>query len=97
MASLEELRHRLDVIDDQIVKLYEERMKVCAAVGIYKIKNGKKVLDRKREKDKLRDVSAKVSSPSNKRGVRSLYKYLMFMSRKLQYKQFRSFRKYTKK
>lgn len=97
MASLEELRRRLDVIDDQIVKLYEERMKVCAEVGKYKIKNGKKVLDRKREKDKLRAVSAKVSSPGNKSGVRMLYKYLMFMSRKLQYKQLRAFQKYAKK
>ena len=27
MATLEELRGQLDVVDDQIVKLYEERMK----------------------------------------------------------------------
>ena len=33
MAALEELRERLDVIDDQIVRLYEERMKVCEEVG----------------------------------------------------------------
>ena len=29
MATLEELREKLDGIDDQITKLYEERMKVC--------------------------------------------------------------------
>ncbi len=28
MATLEELREKLDGIDDQIAKLYEERMKV---------------------------------------------------------------------
>ena len=38
MASLEELRLQLDEIDDQMVRLYEERMKVCAQVGEYKIK-----------------------------------------------------------
>ncbi len=26
---VEELRGQLDVVDDQIVKLYEERMKIC--------------------------------------------------------------------
>ena len=36
MASLEELRLQLDEIDDQMVRLYEERMKVCAQVGEYK-------------------------------------------------------------
>ena len=33
MATLEELRGQLDVVDDQIVKLYEERMKICEQVG----------------------------------------------------------------
>ena len=32
MATLEELRGQLDVVDDQIVKLYEERMKICEQV-----------------------------------------------------------------
>ena len=32
MATLEELRKQLDTIDDQIVHLYEERMRVCEAV-----------------------------------------------------------------
>ena len=45
MASLEELRKRLDEIDSQIVNLYEERMNVCGQVGEYKIETGKKVFD----------------------------------------------------
>ena len=86
MASLEELRLQLDEIDDQMVRLYEERMNVCAQVGEYKIKNGKKVLDRQREKNKLQAVSEKASSEFNKKGVRELYEQLMSMSRKLQYR-----------
>ena len=76
MASLEELRLQLDEIDDQMVRLYEERMKVCAQVGEYKIKNGKKVLDRQREKNKLQAVAEKASSEFNKKGVRELYEQL---------------------
>ncbi len=60
MASLEELRLQLDEIDDQMVRLYEERMKVCAQVGEYKIKNGKKVLDRQRERINYRQCQRKL-------------------------------------
>ena len=61
MATLEELRKQLDTIDDQIVHLYEERMRVCEAVGEYKVQSGKKVYDQAREKAKLADVASKVS------------------------------------
>lgn len=87
MATLEELRIQLDEIDDQIVRLYEERMKVCENVGAYKVKSGKKVLDKQREKNKLADVASKVSDEFNKKGVQELYEQLMSMSRKLQYRQ----------
>lgn len=87
MASLEELRLQLDKIDDQMVRLFEERMDVCAQVGEYKVENGKKVLDRQRERNKLQDVAAKVSSDFNKKGIQELYEQLMAMSRKLQYQQ----------
>ena len=87
METLEELRVRLDEIDDQIVNLYEQRMEICAHVGEYKIQTGKKVLDRQREKEKLENVAGKASNPFNKKGVSELYEQLMSMSRKLQYEQ----------
>lgn len=87
METLEELRVRLDEIDDQIVNLYEQRMDICAHVGEYKIQTGKKVLDRQREKEKLENVAGKASNPFNKKGVTELYEQLMSMSRKLQYEQ----------
>ena len=87
METLEELRVRLDEIDDQIVNLYEQRMEICAHVGEYKIQTGKKVLDRQREKEKLESVAGKASNPFNKKGVTELYEQLMSMSRKLQYEQ----------
>lgn len=87
MATLEELREQLDVIDDQIAALYEKRMEVCGAVGEYKVNAGRKVFDRQREKDKLADVASKVSGDFNKKGIQELYQQLMSMSRKLQYRQ----------
>lgn len=87
MATLEELREQLDVIDDQIAALYEKRMEVCGAVGEYKVNAGRKVFDSQREKDKLADVASKVSGDFNKKGIQELYQQLMSMSRKLQYQQ----------
>ena len=87
MASLGELRAQLDQVDDEIVRLYEELMKLCEAVGEYKVRTGSKVFDRQREREKLADVAAKVSTDFNKKGVQELYQQLMSMSRKLQYQQ----------
>ena len=87
MASLGELRAQLDQVDDEIVRLYEERMKLCEAVGEYKVRTGSKVFDRQREREKLADVAAKVSTDFNKKGVQELYQQLMSMSQKLQYQQ----------
>lgn len=86
MATLEELREQLDFIDDQIVKLYEERMSICEQVGEYKVAAGRKVLDRQREHEKLQNVAEKASTEFNKKGIQELYQQLMSMSRKLQYK-----------
>ena len=87
MASLQELRTQLDRVDNEIVRLYEERMQLCEQVGEYKVQTGKKVFDRQREKEKLQDVASKVSTDFNKKGVQELYQQLMSMSRKLQYQQ----------
>lgn len=87
MESLEVLRKKLDSIDDQIAALYEQRMQVCGEVGEYKVKTGRKVFDRQREKAKLADVASKVTGNFNKQGIQELYQQLMSMSRKLQYQQ----------
>lgn len=85
MESLEVLRGQLDEIDAQIVDLYERRMAICEQVGEYKITTGKKVFDRKREREKLATVTAGITDEFHKKGVTELFEQLMSMSRKLQY------------
>ena len=87
MATLEELRNQLDEIDNRMAELYQMRMDVCQQVGEYKVKAGRKVYDRQREKDKLADVASKVQGEFNKKGIKELYSQLMSMSRKLQYQR----------
>ena len=83
--DLNELRNKLDVIDAEMVRLYEERMAVCEGVAEYKIANNKPVLDTEREAAKLSKLSSLTHSESNSKAVKELFEQIMCMSRKLQY------------
>lgn len=85
--ELIELRDEIDVIDKEMVALFEKRMDVSSQVADYKIANGKRVFDKKREKEKLAAVSAMASNDFNRHGVQELYEQIMSMSRKLQYQK----------
>jgi chorismate mutase/prephenate dehydratase len=85
MIDLLELRKEIDKIDKEIVRLFEKRMEICKKVAEYKIANGKKVLDRERELEKLKVLGAFASNEFNRHGVQELFQQIMSMSRKLQY------------
>ncbi len=85
MADLLELRDQIDKIDREIVRLFEERMDVCRQVAEYKIANGKKVLDRGRELEKLDTLGALTHNDFNRHGIQELFRQIMSISRKLQY------------
>ncbi|MCR5156239.1 MAG: prephenate dehydratase [Butyrivibrio sp.] len=87
MKDLSQLREELDVIDREIVELYEKRMEISSQVADYKISTGKKVLDKEREIQKLNAVKALAHNDFNKVGVEELFSHIMSMSRKLQYQK----------
>ena len=84
--DLLELRDKLDVIDAQIVELYEKRMDICGQVAEYKIQTGKKVFDKQREAEKIAKVKSLTHNDFNSRGIEELFEQIMSMSRKLQYR-----------
>ncbi len=83
--DLFEIRAELDRIDEQIVKLYEERVELCKQVAAYKISTGKRVFDKEREQQKLETLSGLTHSDFNARGVREIFEQIISISRKLQY------------
>ena len=85
MVDLQKSREEIDKIDEQIVRLFEERMKIAFDVAEYKKGTGKQVLDREREKQKLKAVEALAANEFNKQGIHELFTQIMSMSRKLQY------------
>ena len=84
--DLTDLRRQIDVIDSQIVELYEKRMEISSQVAEYKIETGKKVFDKAREEEKLRKVKALTHNEFNSHGIGELFEQIMSMSRKLQYR-----------
>ena len=83
--DLKECREKLDGIDREIVRLFEERMAVCGQVAEYKIETGKAVYDGEREKQKLAAVREMAEGDQNKEAVEELFTQLMTMSRRYQY------------
>jgi len=57
--DLNELRVKIDDIDNEIVRLFAERMEICGDIAEYKKENHLSVLDPTRERAKLADVRQK--------------------------------------
>ena len=85
MVDLSESREKIDAIDEQIVRLFEERMTITNDVAEYKVKTGKPVLDREREGHKLSCLETLTHNEFNKNAIHELYEQIMSISRKYQY------------
>ncbi len=81
--ELKEYRQELDRIDSELVRLFAERMGVAADIALWKQANGMRVLDLRREKEKLRAVEEQ--SPEELREYTSaLFSLIMELSRSRQ-------------
>ncbi len=83
--DLKVIREEIDKIDNEMVRLFQERMKRTLEVAAFKIENGKAVYDKEREDAKLDAVADLVADPFTKQAVRELFFQIMTISRKKQY------------
>ena len=58
--SLDELRNKIDHIDEELLRLFAERMDIVAEIAAYKQANNLPVLDKGREAEKLQAIAGKV-------------------------------------
>lgn len=84
--DLLEIRKKLDQIDKELVRLFEQRMDLCRQVAEYKIETGKPVYDEERESQKIKSVRELAESEENKQGAEEMFRQLMTVSRRLQYR-----------
>ena len=78
--TIGELRAEIDRIDNEIVRLYGERMKTAGLIGQYKKEQNLPVTDPAREAELL-DRVEKLAGKENAEGVRELFALLMAQSR----------------
>ena len=84
--DLKELRNEIDAIDDQLVKLFCQRMEVASMVADYKKEHGLPILVPSREREILADVAQKAGEEMGNY-TRVLYSMLFELSRGYQSKR----------
>ena len=84
--ELNELRNQIDIVDDQIVQLFVERMGLSAQIADYKKENKLPIYVPSREREKLQDV-AKLAGPEMDNYTRVLYSMIFELSRSYQSKR----------
>ncbi len=77
--DIKNLREEIDSIDNELVGLFEKRMRTAAAIADYKKANGLAVSDKGREREVLNKVTARVS-PEFSGYLRVLYQTIFDVS-----------------
>lgn len=85
--DLKELRLEIDKIDDELVKLFCQRMEVAAQIADYKKEQSLPILNVMREREKLREVAEKAGA-GMENYTRVLYSLLFELSRSYQERRF---------
>ena len=81
--DLNDYRKEIDRIDDQLIALFAQRMETAEKIAEYKKANGLRVLDARREREKMREILDK--TPADLREyVSSLYSLIFELSRSRQ-------------
>ena len=81
--DLNDYRKEIDSIDDRLIALFAQRMETAEKIAEYKKANGLRVLDARREKEKMREILDK--TPDDLREyVSSLYSLIFELSRSRQ-------------
>ena len=82
--NLDIIRQEIDQIDDQIVKLLEERMQLVEGVVAYKKASGKPILDSKREEVIFEKVRSRVTNKSYQETIVATFSDILKRSRDYQ-------------
>lgn len=80
MDELKEYREKIDKIDREIIKCFDERMRVAEDIGKYKEKRQLPISDLIRENEKI-DAITDMASPDMASYTRLLYNMIMEMSK----------------
>lgn len=84
MKDLKQCREQLDIIDKEIIKLFEKRMSVIKDVALYKKQNNLPIVDEEREKIMLQNNLEKFNNPELKQYYQTILKAYIDVSKQYQ-------------
>lgn len=84
MKDLNQCRAELDLIDAQLVALFEKRMHVAKDVALYKHSRNMNILDSSRENQVLESRAAQLQDKALEQPLRELFREIMRLSREEQ-------------
>ena len=84
--NIEELRNKIDSIDSELIRLFQERMETAASIADYKKENGLPVFDAEREKAVVDKVTSALREELVPFGEK-LYEAIFELSRSYQEKR----------
>ncbi|BAH05757.1 prephenate dehydratase [Clostridium kluyveri] len=90
MDNLDYLRDKIDKIDGEMIKLFQERMDVVYKVAEYKKKNDMDILDESREENVIKTQLKRLENKSIEKEAEVFLKEIMKISRNFQKKSFQS-------
>ena len=84
MESLKTAREKINIIDREMAKLFEERMECAEAIAEYKKDRGLAIYDKAREEDVIRRNSEFITNPTIREYYVNFLKNNMAVSRSYQ-------------
>ncbi|MDQ3238583.1 MAG: chorismate mutase [Actinomycetota bacterium] len=81
---VEELRRRVNEVDDQLVRILNERARIVQELGKYKWESGVALFDPRREEEILRRVAKINEGPIYDTSMRDIFELIMHRIRDLE-------------
>jgi chorismate mutase-like protein len=82
--DIQQLRNKIDQLDDELVRLLAERATAAAAIGELKAKQGTPIYEPQREQHVLQHVRQSNPGPLTDLQVQHIYERIMDVMRELQ-------------
>ena len=83
-AKIKELRSRVDEVDQELIRILNERARIVQELGKIKTEAGKPLFDPKREEEILRRVAEENEGPIYDSSMREIFELIMHRIRDLE-------------
>ena len=82
--SIEKRRQQIDILDDELLRLLNERARLASEVGALKVSSGQPVYDGRRERQILARLCKSNHGPLGPESVSSIFRCIIRESRRLE-------------